>query len=440
MTTTTERQMYPVEIDVLRYRLNKVAVYFADVNYRLRPRVLEGSGTFAVDEKWNLYYDTQVPFTPDEQVAVLYHEINHIIRNHFERRGDRDPKRWNAAGDREINDWFPTHMTPPSMGIGSKKYGMDDAGLPDDELAEWYFHRMDQMELHAREDATAMDPGVGKCVTHPGCDSKDVAHKNSGAPDWDIISKGKMHVPVCGGVAGNSDGNESDGKDGDSGVSQIEAEAIRRNVAEKVEDMAKKGRGDLPGSLVDWANEFLHPVIHWTNLLRKATRRASTQIAGDTTQTFTKPPRRSPPGIIMPKKIARRTVAAFYIDTSGSVGDEEIQQSIAEVRGALRTALADLTVSFVDAEVYTTSEVKGSKVRTGQMQRGGTDMRKCFEHALTLRPRPNLIIVMTDGETPWPSDATRDMKTIVVLSEAPSKHYPVPPWVWKTIEMVGHGK
>lgn len=437
---TEERQMYPVEIDVLRYRLNKVAVYFADVNYRLRPRVLEGSGTFAVDEKWNLYYDKQVPFTPDEQVAVLYHEINHIIRNHFDRRGDRDPKQWNVAGDREINDWFPSTMKPPEYGVGSKKYGMDDCGLPDDELAEWYFLRLDQYELHAREDATAMNPGVGKCITHPGCDSKDVEHKNSGAPDYNIIKKGKMHVPVCGGAAGNSDGNEADSDGGDGGVSQTEAEAIRRNVAEKVEELSKSGRGDLPGSLVDWANEFLHPVIHWTNLLRKAARKASTIIAGDTTQTFTKPPRRSPPGIILPKKISRRTIAAFYIDTSGSVSDEEIQQSVAEVRGALRTSLADLTVSFVDAEVYTSTRLRGNKVQTGKMQRGGTDMRKCFEHAKEMYPRPNLVIVMTDGETPWPVDAPRDMRTIVVLTSLPSSHYPVPPWVWKTIEMVGHGK
>ena len=431
--TEQEQEMYPVEPDVLRYRLNKLAPYYADVNYRLRPRPQEGLGTFAVDEKFNWYYGTHVPFTADEQVAVLYHEINHLIRNHFDRRGERDHKQWNTAGDREINDWFPRTMTVPDKGVGSKQYNMDDCGLPDDELAEWYFERLDQYELHAREDANAMSPGVGKCVTHPGCDNQDVEHENSGAPDYNVIKKGKMHVPVCGGAAGNGDG-DPENADGD-GVSSVEADAIRTNVAEKVKDMASKGRGDLPGSLVNWAEEFLNPTIPWTSLLRKAARKASTIIAGDTSQTFTKPPRRSPPGIILPKKVSRRTIASFYIDTSGSVSDEEIHQSVAEVKGALRTALADLTVSFVDAEVYTSHKVQGRKVVTSGLQRGGTDMRKCFEHAEAMRPRPNLIIVMTDGETPWPNDRPRDMRTIIVLTQSQSQHYKIPDWVWKTIEM-----
>jgi Uncharacterized protein conserved in bacteria len=432
--TEPEQPMYPVEADVLRYKLNKVAPYFADVNYRLRPRPQEGLGTFSVDEKFNWFYGDEVPFTPEEQVAVLFHEINHLIRNHFERTGDRDKKQFNVAGDREINDWFPNSMKPPEKGVGSKRYGMDDCNLPDDELAEWYYERLDQFELHAREDATAMDPGVGKCVTHPGCDNQDVEHTTSGAPDWNVLKKGKMHVPVCGGASGNDDGDPDTG-DGGQGVSKVEADAIRTNVAEKIRDEQSRGRGDLPGSLVNWAEEFLNPTIHWTKLLRKAARKASTIIAGDTTQTFTKPPRRSPPGIILPKKVARKTIAAFYIDTSGSVSDEEIHQSVAEVKGALRTSLADLTVSFVDAEVYTSHKVVGRKVVTDQLQRGGTDMRKCFEHAVQMRPRPNLCIVMTDGETPWPLDRPRDMRTIVVLTQTPSNTYPVPEWVWKVITM-----
>jgi len=430
----TDKEQYPVEPDILRYRLNKIAPYYADVNYRLRPRLTEGLGTFAVDEKFNWFFGATAPFTQDEQVAVLYHEINHLIRNHFDRRGERDRKQFNVAGDREINDWFPGSMTPPKDGVGSTKYGMDDCNLPDDELAEWYYERLDQYSLHVREDATAMSPGTGKCISHPGCDNKDVEHTNTGAPDYNIVKKGKLHVPVCGGASGNGDGDPETG-DSDPGVSAVEADAIRTNVAEKIRDEHAKGRGDMPGSLVNWAEEFLNPTIHWTKLLRKAARKASTIIAGDTTQTFTKPPRRSPPGIILPKKISRRTIASFYIDTSGSVSDDEIHQSVAEVKGALRTALADLTVSFVDAEVYTSHKVQGRKVVTKQMQRGGTDMRKCFEHAVEMRPRPNLIIVMTDGETPWPLDPPRDMRTIVVLTQQESSHYAIPPWVWKTIVM-----
>lgn len=434
-------QMYPVEPDVLRYRLNKMMPYFSDVTYRLRPRPQEeatGFKTFAVDARFNWYYGETVPFTPDEQVAVLFHEINHLIRNHCGRQGDRDDRQWNQAGDREINDWFPPRMTPPSDGVGSSKYGMNDLGLPDDELAEWYFDRINIFDLHVREDAGPMSPGSGPCATLKGCDNKDVMPQTSKDGKFTVKQRGKFHVPVCGGAAGNGE-NDPDTGDND-GVSEIEAEAVRQNVAEKVMKEHASGRGTLPGSLVDWADAYLNPVVPWQKILKTSARRVATVIAGDTTQTFTKPPRRSPPGIILPKKISRKVTCAMYIDTSGSISNEEIQQGIAEVKGALRTNLADLSVSFVDTEVYTTIKAGNGAFNTRNLQvrRGGTDMRQCFTHAATLNPRPNLIIVMTDGLTPWPQDPVSDTRTIIVMTRDWVGHessFPTPDWVWKVIQM-----
>jgi Mg-chelatase subunit ChlD len=33
---------------------------------------------------------------------------------------------------------------------------------------------------------------------------------------------------------------------------------------------------------------------------------------------------------------------------------------------------------------------------------GGTDLREGIKAALALRPRPDLVLVLTDGQTPWP--------------------------------------
>lgn len=446
---TDDRPMYKVEPDILRYRLNKIMPYFAEVTYRLRPKKLKaedmpfGQATFAVDKFFNWYYAEEVPWDPDMQVAALYHEISHLIRNHAGRAGDRDHLVWNAAGDREINDWFPAGLKPLSgkQYIGSTKYGLNDLQLPDDKLAEWYYDQLDRYDFHVREDASVSDAGSGKCATLPKCDSQDKNFTQNS--DGSTKDKGVIHVPVCGGAAGNGDENEDGSGEGqDGGVSEIEAEAVRQSIAEKISNDHAMGRGDLPGSLVEWADKFLNPVVPWTKILRTSARKASTVIQGDTTQTFQKPPRRSPPGIILPKKIARKVVAAFYIDTSGSISDEEIHQGIAEVKAALRTSLADLTVSFVDTQVYSTIRAgNGSFKGPKKVQRGGTDMRECFTHANDLRPRPNLIIVMTDGFTPWPEEALRDTRTIVVMTTDWKGHegqYPAPEWVWKVILMEDH--
>jgi hypothetical protein len=65
-------------------------------------------------------------------------------------------------------------------------------------------------------------------------------------------------------------------------------------------------------------------------------------------------------------------------------------------------------------------------------------MRKCFEHAKTLFPKPNLVVVMTDGQTPWPDEPNRDMRTIVVMTPANIKwggSWPAPDWAYKVIQM-----
>lgn len=438
--------LYPVEPDVLRYKLNKTMPYFADVIYRLRPKLVDaedmpmGMKTFGVDKKFTWYYTAEVPWPTEEQVTILFHEINHLIRNHAGRCGDRDQMMWNIAGDREINDWFPPKMDVPGTQdknagnmIGSSKYGMQDLDMADGELAEFYYDRLDRHEVHAREDATAMHPGTGKCATHKGCDGKDtepVLDKTGKA-----TQKGVIHVPVCGGSAGNGDDEGEEGQ----GVGEIEAEAVRQSVAEKVLKESEMGRGNLPGGLVEWADKYMNPKVPWQKLLRTITRRASTIIAGDTKQTFTKPPRRSPPGIILPKKIATKTVCALYIDSSGSMSDEEIGQCVAEVKAALRTNLADLSVNFIDTEVYETIKAgNGSFKVPSKLKRGGTNMVKCWEHADKLRPRPNLVIVMTDGITPWPEDQPRDIRSIILMTKqyiGQEKHYPVPEWVFKTIQM-----
>ncbi|NBQ63365.1 MAG: hypothetical protein EBU40_13935, partial [Proteobacteria bacterium] len=46
---------------------------------------------------------------------------------------------------------------------------------------------------------------------------------------------------------------------------------------------------------------------------------------------------------------------------------------------------------------------------------GGTDMRRGIEGASTLTPRPDVVIVLTDGYTPWPSTPPHGMRVVIGL-------------------------
>ena len=46
---------------------------------------------------------------------------------------------------------------------------------------------------------------------------------------------------------------------------------------------------------------------------------------------------------------------------------------------------------------------------------GGTDLRVGIENAIKLAPRPELIIVVTDGGTPWPDERVQGVEMFALL-------------------------
>jgi predicted metal-dependent peptidase len=100
---------------------------------------------------------------------------------------------------------------------------------------------------------------------------------------------------------------------------------------------------------------------------------------------------------------------AVVIDTSGSMRLSDLERALGEVRGILRSSsVADdaVTVLTVDATVRGVQKVtRVEDIRlTG---RGGTDMSVGIMAALASTPRPDIIVVLTDGYTPWPTQRVR---------------------------------
>jgi predicted metal-dependent peptidase len=90
---------------------------------------------------------------------------------------------------------------------------------------------------------------------------------------------------------------------------------------------------------------------------------------------------------------------AVILDTSGSMDDKNVSQALAELKGVLKAIGAtSVTVLVVDAAVHTVQRVFDPR-QVKLVGGGGTDMRVGIDAALKLRPRPHVIIVLTDGLT-----------------------------------------
>ena len=60
---------------------------------------------------------------------------------------------------------------------------------------------------------------------------------------------------------------------------------------------------------------------------------------------------------------------------------------------------------------------------------GGTDMTEGIARAVELRPRPDILVVVTDGYTPWPADQPPVGRVVVALLGEATPPAPLPP-VW----------
>jgi len=46
---------------------------------------------------------------------------------------------------------------------------------------------------------------------------------------------------------------------------------------------------------------------------------------------------------------------------------------------------------------------------------GGTDMGQGIDAARALKPRPNVVVLLTDGYTPWPAEPPMGIRVVVGL-------------------------
>ncbi len=209
----------------------------------------------------------------------------------------------------------------------------------------------------------------------------------------------------------------SEEEDGENpGVSRAEAEVIRRQVAAAIVE-ASRGRGNVPGHLRRWANTRLQSRVDWRRILAGVVRRALGHTAGMADYSYRRPGRRQAAcrGVILPAMQRPSPSVAVIVDTSESIDGRMISQATAEVAGILRQAgQHGVHVLAVDAAVQAVRRVfHESQVRRILSGGGGTDMGVGLEAAVALRPRPDVVIVLSDCRTSWPEKPPAGMKVII---------------------------
>jgi predicted metal-dependent peptidase len=102
-------------------------------------------------------------------------------------------------------------------------------------------------------------------------------------------------------------------------------------------------------------------------------------------------------------------------DTSGSMGDEDIGKILSVVYDACEN-LGKVSVVSCDAAAHEPVEVRHIEdLREHLLGGGGTDMVEGIKVASEASNPPDAIVVVTDGDTPWP-ETEPDVPVTVVLT------------------------
>ncbi|MGB8020384.1 MAG: VWA-like domain-containing protein, partial [Candidatus Nanopelagicales bacterium] len=324
--------------------------------------------------------------------------------------GERRESGATRPGARAVPGGPPARARAAALGDGHSLVAATELGLPAGRSAEEYFAVLSGLPA-GEGDGPDRDPAW--MPRQPGVE-----------PGSD---------PSCGsGCDGLHRDYEVAGLELHGGLTQTQADAIREAVAIEFRDAAR-GRGDLPGEWARWVSQVLEPVVDWRNVLHAAVRRGLGWAHGHADYTYTRISRRQSVSgqVILPA--LRRPVprVAVVVDTSGSVDDGLLAQALGEIDGVLAglgVADAQVRVLAVDAAVHAVTSVsRASDVPLAGG--GGTDMPLGIAAAQELRPRADVIIVLTDGFTLWPARPAEVPVIAVIIGRNPAALPRPPDWI-----------
>jgi predicted metal-dependent peptidase len=161
-------------------------------------------------------------------------------------------------------------------------------------------------------------------------------------------------------------------------------------------------RGTLPGGIARIVEQIRSPQVNWRDVLREFIAQHARN-----DYTWSRPNRRFiHAGLYLPGLRSEELgLVVLAVDTSGSIGAEELNRFAAEAQGILDAYDCTLIVVYHDSRVQRvdTWRVSDGPLTLHPVGGGGTDHRPVFEHIQREGLEPTCLICLTDLESSFPS-------------------------------------
>jgi len=301
--------------------------------------------TMATNGKWVRYHpDFVETMSFDEIKFVLCHEVMHCVYAHMFRRGDRDHRRWNQAGDYVIND----------MLIQSKVGSMPSCGLHNPQLV-----------------------AAGNGTTDGVYDLLPTSGEG-------------------GGGQGNATGDPLDDcQDADGSPAEQEAAEAEMRVRVAQAAQAAKMQGQSTAAIERLVDGMMKPKVDWKDVLRRfVSARCKVE------RSFARPNRRFlGEGLYLPSLGGEQMGEILIaVDVSGSIGEDEVAAFFSEIRGIKEDVNPEVVhiTYFHHVVCHTDRFEKGDEIEPTRTGSGGTAFSPIFRRAEEDQIDPVCCVVLTD--------------------------------------------
>lgn len=284
---------------------------------------------------------------PAELDGLLLHELLHAALLHVDRRGAREPLRWNVAADIVVNGII----------AALPKVSLPAGGVRDPAL-----EALPVEEVYERLEGRVIPLSLVDLLEGPG------------------------------------------GGDGEVDASARERRASQwREALAQAETLTRMGIGSLPANLRRAVREVLSPSLDWRAMLWRFVTVTPCDYR-DFDRRFIHR------GIYLDALAGDSLSVAVAIDTSGSIQGAQLARFLGELRGILGAyPHVEVALYYVDAALDGPHPLTDASEIPSPTGGGGTDFRPFFAHVAEARSvQPRVLVYLTDGFGTFPESAPAD--------------------------------
>jgi len=322
-------------------------------------------GTAATDGL-KFYYNSRfiMLLKPKEVEFLVGHEVLHVVYEHMDRRGNRDPQMWNIADDYAVNADLKRHNVGQFITSVPCLYEKKYDGKPAEEIYD---------DLMSNVQKINIDDLIEQMLDD--------------------------HMDSDGDSAGDGEGPESEGK-GRPKMTDEERERARQEMKQAIISAAQSAEaGQLPAGVERLIKQHTDPVMPWRELIQT---NLTSSIRTD--YTWMRPSRRGwHMDAIMPGMTPGEEIdVVVSLDMSGSISNKQAQAFLGEIGGMMDSFDGyKVHVFCFDTDTYNPQDFHSDNMDSIDEYEpqggGGTDFDCIFKYLKDNAIDPKRLIVFTDG-------------------------------------------